>query len=140
MPWINDYQDFHYSRKLLEAIAENYLELYQDGLPLNEDRLETNLFNIAEYKAEFDQALNSLGKAKWDGEIISSEPSDYRQFSRLQRIIIADIIGWDDSLLESQGFYRVSQLRGIAYHWMSDFLNGLPRHGIETRFVAKVLS
>jgi len=84
----------------------------------------THPFSIAEYKADFDRALDDLGRGHWSGDNISPLFKSYRGFGRLQRIVIADIIGVEDSELEAMGFYSIPRLRGLAYWRMKQFLNG----------------
>ena len=58
MPWHDD--KFYYTSGLLRAIAENYTVLY-DGLPRWYGEL-MNPWELAEYKADFDQARSSLNR------------------------------------------------------------------------------
>ncbi len=44
-----------------------------------------------EYKADFDRALNALGKGEWDGKTENHKWGEYRGFGRLQRLVIGDI-------------------------------------------------
>ena len=117
MPWINN--EFIYTKKLLKAIAKSYESIYE-GLPVSWKAEVYNPWAIAEYKADFDVALDSIGKGHWKGEIDGSNLANYRQFGHLQQVVIADILGKD------LGFYQVAQLRGRAYRWMANCLNGLP--------------
>ena len=114
MGWIDD--QFFYSKRLLRRIAENYP--LSDGLPMFGGQI-TNPWAIAEYKADFDIALNSLGKGKWEGAI--RDFKYYRNFGRLQRIVIAEVIGMEDD--ELVGFYDVPRLRSYAYYLMTKRLN-----------------
>jgi len=116
MGWIND--TYFYSKRTLKTIAENYTTLY-DGLPLRSE--VTNLWSLAEFKADFDIALSSIGRGKWSGEILQFK--EYRHFGRLQQIVIADILGIDDYELEGLGFYSIPRLRGYAYYLMVTHLN-----------------
>lgn len=80
-----------------------------------------NPWQIAEYKADFDMALNEIGKGNWKGEI--REFKAYKMFGRLQQVVIADIICFRDYDLVRLGFYRISNLKSIAYSRMVNFLN-----------------
>jgi hypothetical protein len=143
MPWINE-TEFYYSSKLLRQIAESYHHIYQgivikswnetiDGETIGCERRISNPWEIAECKADFDKALSAIGKGKWQG-ITGNKISDYKGFGKLQKLIIADILG------EEIEFYQVPQMRGYAYHLMADRLNGIPHHGTKTQFVAKLKS
>ena len=101
-------------------IAENYTNLY-DGLPLSLRSEVTNLWALAEFKADFDMALKSIGKGEWAGKI--DKFKDYKYYGRLQQIVIADILGIDDYELEGMGFYDIPRLRGYAYYLMCKSLN-----------------
>lgn len=114
--WVGD--QFFYSKRLLKIIAENYCNIYE-GLPLSSGVEVTNPWAIAEYKADFERALQSIGRGKWDGEV--TEFKHYRNYGKLQRIVIADILGIRD--IELEGFYSVPRLRGYAYYLMCLFLN-----------------
>ena len=131
-----------YSVQTLKNIVGSYIHIYQE-LQIYRKRIYhhsiVDPWLIAEFKADFDRALNSIGKGIWDGVIISNQMKSYRRFGRLQQIVIADIIGVDDLVLEGMGFYRVSQMRGYAYHLMADRLNGAPHHGTKTQFKANLL-
>ena len=126
MPWVND--EFKYSKWLLKKIALSYqhicdrivLDSYTvilDGHPVEEERRIRGPFHLAEYKADFDQALSAIGKEKWQG-ITGDKLSDYKRFNKLQLSIIADILGNDDPM--------EPQMRGYAYRAMANYLNGLP--------------
>lgn len=119
MPWSGP--DFHYSIKVLKTIAENYIELYEEGLSFREGDVITNSFSIAEYHADFDQALSSLGK-KWELKGLSFK--DYRHYNKFQRIVVADILGVSDEELKRLRFRDIIELRKIAYGRMKLFLNG----------------
>lgn len=113
----------HYTYKVgtLRAIADCYCTLYnQEWFHPQED-----LFSIALYKADFDLALTAIGKGHWFG-IVNSNFRAFRYFGKAQQIVIADILGITDYELRGLGFYQVSQLRGRAYRWMANYLNGLP--------------
>lgn len=123
MPWIKN--EYIYTKKLLKAIAGNYQLIYE-GLPLSWKTEIYNPWSIAEYKADFDIALDSIGRGYWAGELNGSNLADYKRFGYLQRIVIADILGKSNKELSGLGFYQISQLRGRAYRWMANRLNGLP--------------
>jgi hypothetical protein len=146
MPWINE-TEFYYSSKLLRQIAESYHHIYEgivikswnetiDGQTIGCERCISNPWEIAECKADFDKALSAIGRGKWQG-IASEKLSNYKGFGRLQRIVIADIVGIDD--YELKGFYDIPRLRGYAYSQMARFLNGLPLWGAKN-CIAKLKS
>ena len=83
----------------LRNIAEGYLG-YDD---------------ISDEKLDFDMALNSIGKGHWTGELLSI--NEYKEFSKLQRLVIADILGIEFKVRYSP------QLQGRAYGKMCKFLN-----------------
>ena len=116
--WIND--QFYYSQRLLRAIAENYSSLYE-GLPTRHGEL-VNPWALAEFKADFDLALQSLGRGNWMGDIDRTF-KDYNNFGQLQRIIIADIMGIETNTLEGQGFYNIPKFKAYAYRLMVKYLN-----------------
>ncbi len=104
--------EFLYSVKILKAIAENYFTLY-DGVSFREGNLLTDPLSIAEYKADFDNALNALGKGHWDGEY----PSRVNHFSDLQHVILIDI------RTQSLNHHENTHIRSQAYHLMKVYLN-----------------
>ena len=118
--WVDD--TYFYSMKTLKVIAWSYKTIY-DGLPLYYEVY--NPFKLAEFKADFDRALSAIGRGKWTG-IKGSKISNYRGFGKLQKVVIADIIG-----------EYVTGNGGLAYRWMADFLNGVPFRGSQTRFISK---
>jgi hypothetical protein len=113
--------NFRYSSKVLRCIAENYSSLYEDGLCFSDRVIDS--FELAEFVADFDFALSSLGQ-NWDG-INGHEFKDFRSYSRFQRIVIADILGIpDNELIEKYHFINPERLRGISYSRMRKYLNG----------------
>ena len=112
--------NYRYSTSTLQAIARNYQYIY-DGLPLG--GLITDPWSIAEFKGDFDTALRRIGRGHWVG-LESVNFKYYRPFGRLQRIIIADIIGIRTYELMMMGFSNIPQLRGFAYYLMKLYLNG----------------
>ena len=112
---------YYYSTRVLKSIAENYLTL-DDGLPLSWRVEIYNPWAIAEFRADFDMALRGIGRGKWTGAV--QDFKYYRNFGRLQRIIIADILKIDDRELTRLRFYDIPRLRGYAYYLMRCFLNG----------------
>ena len=119
-------ETYYYSVKILRVIAENYTSIY-DGLELRPGHLITNPWALAEFRADFDVALQSIGKGKWTGNIDGRKFKDYHYYGRLQRIVIADIFGVTDSELEGLGFYSIPRLRGYAYYLMVCSLNGIDK-------------
>ena len=119
MGWVNG--KYYYSTGALKSITENYLRIYE-GLPISWRTVIYNPWAIAEYKGDFDRALRGIGRGKWTGEI--REFKYYRNFGKLQRVIIAYILGVSDNNLLSMRFRNISQLRGYAYYLMKLYLNG----------------
>ena len=105
----------------MRTIAESYTSIYE-GLPLSLRSEVTNPWALAEFKADFDMALNSIGKGNWTG-IISYQFKDYKHFGRLQQIVIAIILGIPDYELEGLGFYDILRLKGYAFYLMAKYLN-----------------
>ena len=99
--WNGD--QFIYTQNLLRVIAENYTTLY-DGLPTLNGEI-TNPLGLAELKADFDNALSSIGYRKWEG-------IEGKGYSRLQRAVISDIMG-----------KQFNYDRNKAYSKMKIFLN-----------------
>ncbi len=120
MPWINDYT-YCYTPSILKSIAGSYSSIYEVGIEISFHSIY-NLYAIAEYKADFDMALSAIGKGSWTG-LESPNFNYYKYCGRLQRIVIADILGIGDYELEAWGFYQIPQLRGRAYSRMAENLN-----------------
>jgi len=122
---------YYYSIGTLRDICASYSHIYQ-GIEFYRNGFyrytDTDPWSIAEYKADFDIALQNIGKGKWAGEIEGRKFRDFRYFGRLQQIIIAIIMGVNDCELEGLGFYGISRLRGYAYYLMRSFLN----NGVDT--------
>ena len=112
MPWDNDI--FYYTASILRKLAGNYERLYE--FP------ESDMRSIAEFKADFDIALDSIGHGHWTG-LVSRRFNDYHHFGRRQRVIIARIIGIHDYHLQSWGFPEPRKLRSRAFHDMLRKLN-----------------
>jgi len=137
MPWVND--DFRYSKWLLEKIARSYehiddrivlgsYTLLIDGYPVEQERCIQGAQVLVEYKVDFERALEKLGHSRYPGrapklDLTSCDFKDYHRYSRLQQIVVADILGLDDYELMDKGFYRVPNLRAIAYSLMAKTLN-----------------
>ena len=121
MPWVEG--KYIYSAGVLRSIAAHYLQIY-DGLPVSWRRDEYNLWSLAEYRADFDNALRAIGRGKWGGLPDNARFRDFNKYGRLQRIVIADIMGVNDYELEQAGFERIPQSRGYAYYLMKMQLNG----------------
>ena len=106
---------------LLKVIAgeepsyQECLEIFQWQSDITDD------FAIAEYKADYDMALDYIGRGDWFGEL--TEWRDYKYYGRLQKIIIAQMLSLGEGFLESQGFTDVPRLRGTAYSRMMEYLN-----------------
>ena len=126
MPWINN--EFRYSARLLQRIAYSYLHIYDRivlGDYIGSERFINKKLDLVEYKVDFDRALNAIGKGQWKG-LIGVKLSDYKGLGRLQKLVIADILGIED--WELVNFYDISRLRGYAYSAMARFLNGVKRY------------
>jgi len=119
MPWINDI--YYYTRSVVDAIVEYYGLLYDRQLKIGPYQI-THLFTLVEFKTDFDMALDSIGRGKWRG-LTSHNFNNYRQFGRMQRVIIASILGIDDYELRAFGFSDAKQLRYEAYKRMLGILN-----------------
>jgi len=111
--WKGD--EYHYSIGLLEGIAENYDNLYIEGIYFRTGKKAYHIkpnhhipINIADYKADFDRAFSALSR-------------------RQKRVIEAQIKGIPDSQLEIEGFYNIERFRFMAYCHMAGFLNGKGR-------------
>jgi len=131
--WKGD--EYVYSKKILKKVAGNYEHIYDrivlavytvilDGYKVEREWCIRGEQVLIEYKADFDMALNELGKGRWTGEIEGCEFRDFRYFGRLQQVVIADVYGIDDATLEDMGFYNIPKLRGLAYWRMTQLLNG----------------
>ena len=118
--WVNDV--YFYSPGTLKAISASYHNLYAIGLDIR-TTLITNPLTVILFKADFDLALSAIGRGDWCG-LGDTRFLAYRRFSKAQQVVIGDILGVRDNELKMLGFYQIPQLRGKAYHWMADFLNG----------------
>ena len=119
MPWIND--EYYYTRGILDAIVEWYCLLYDRQMKIGTYQI-THLLTLVEFKADFDIALDSIGRGKWRG-LTSHNFNNYGQFGRMQRVIIASILGITDYELRAFGFSDAKQLRYEGYKRMVGFLN-----------------
>ncbi len=112
MAWRGD--KYYYGIRELREIAGNYNDIADA-----EDRA------IIEKKVDFDRAVNNLGKGHWTGWKKDIKPfHQCNSYCKLQKMIIADIIGMSGYELHRWGFYRVPQYRRVAYFEMQRFLNG----------------
>ena len=131
MPWKgSNLEYFEYTPQQMRDIAACYGSLYEDGLEFTQRSglfsLVNNPYSVVEFKADFDTALDNLGRGHWDGRIDGNAFQNYGYFGTLQRVVIAQICGYEDWELEEFGFYQVPQLLGRAYSWMAKQANGLP--------------
>ena len=117
MGWNIDKLHYTYTVGTLKAIAFCYTDIYLIGF-----HRTMNPYGIAEYKADFDMALDSIGKGHWQ-DLYSIFFRSYRYYGKAQQVVIADVLGITDWELQAYGFYQIPQLRGKAYKWMADFLN-----------------
>lgn len=104
MAWRNG--KYFYSVRLLRYLAENWNSLYTNGIEFNEENADYNAFSIAEHRASFKWALDSLSK-------------------RQRKVIEADREGINDNLLEQRGYWEIRKFKREAYHRMKEFLNGV---------------
>ncbi len=119
MPWRGN--SYFYTIGILKAVASVYETVY-DGLIIAEYRVG-NPWSIAEFKADFDVALNAIGRGEWRG-LTSYDFNAYKGFSRRQRVVIAWILDITDYELMGRGFTEVRMLRHRAFKDMVRFLNG----------------
>lgn len=119
MPWIND--TYYYTRGVVNAIVEWYCLLYDRQMVIGTHQI-THLFTLVEFKADFDMALDSIGRGEWR-EPVNHNFNAYKYFGKQQQVVIADILGIGDDELMARGFYGIPQLRGDAYSRMLDALN-----------------
>ena len=125
MVWDKSRLHYFYAPGTLRAIAKSYPFIYEIGLfGMNEP------FGIAEFKADFDLALSSIGRTKWVG-VGSPDFRSYRHYGRRQRAVIADIMGIYDDELQAWGFYNVPQLKGQAYGLMAEYLNSFAKKEVK---------
>jgi len=122
--WSVDKLTYTYTVGTLRRIADYYCSLYNQEF----FHPQADLFALAEYKADFDLALSAIGRGHWIG-LENTDFRAYRYFGKAQQVVIADILGVTDYELRGLGFYQVGQLRGKAYKWMADFLNGFRTDG-----------
>jgi len=94
----------------------------------------TNPSSIVDYKADFDKALNAIGRGKWDG-IFPAKPEEkreeyikyfkkYRNFGQLQRVVIAQMLHIRDHKLLAFGIKDAWKYRYEAFRAMANYLNG----------------
>ena len=120
MPWVND--NFLYSSKLLQVIAKNYLSLYE-GLPRPLGKEEImNCWDLAEFKSDFEMALNAIGMGKWSDGITNIK--ECRNFSYTQLVVVADMLGIDNFPIRVVHPEDINKIKKIAYADMRRFLNG----------------
>jgi hypothetical protein len=115
--------DYHYSKTVLKAIAAYYGE---NTIYSVLDRIiACDPCSVVEYKADFDMALNAIGKChEWSGDVDTfTEFKYYRQFGRLQQVIIAEVIGTEDEELERCGFDDIPKCKAMAFSRMARYLN-----------------
>jgi len=62
MPWVNDV--FYYTNGTLRGIANGY-DTISEVLMIGDFQV-VNQFSRAEFKADFDMALDSIGKTEWN--------------------------------------------------------------------------
>ncbi len=112
MAWVGN--KFRYSPTKLRKFAGGYKEIDYD--------LRFNRWGeLAEVKADFDNALDGIGRGRWTGPLRKFK--FYRNFGDYQRIVIADILGKTDAELTKMRFDDIIGLRKAAYRMMCQFLN-----------------
>ena len=125
MPWVSA-TEYVYTPKVLDAVAVGYTSIYSH-LTLGVHTV-TSMDRLIEYKADFDLALDSIGRGHWD-TLNETDFRAYSDYGKLQSVVIARILGIEDYELQPYGFYQVPQARGTAYRYMCQFLNGGKREG-----------
>ena len=128
MPWVSD-TEYVYTKFMLDSIAVGYKSIYSH-LDIGSHTI-TGIDRLMEYKADFDLALDSIGRGHWTS-MNETDFMTYSDYGREQRVVIARILGIDDYELQAYGFWQVPQVRGKAYWKMCRFLNGVES---ETRSV-----
>jgi len=113
--------EYIYCKGMLKRIARSYASIYEGIEGITSEITEP--FSIVEYKADFDRALDSIGRGHWDGNVEDKTFKDFRRFGRSQQAVIADIYGIKDDELEEMGFYNINRLKGYAYYLMTVDLN-----------------
>jgi len=73
MPWVND--KFYYTNGTLRAIAGGY-DTVSEVLMIGDYQI-VNPYALVEFKADFDMALDSIGKTEWD----SLTSTDYNRMT-----------------------------------------------------------
>jgi hypothetical protein len=112
MAWVGN--KFRYSPSKLKKFASGYTLIDYD--------LRFNRWGeLAEIKADFDCALDGIGRGRWTGAIRKFK--SYRNFGDYQRIVIADVLGISDGELTRLRFDDIIGLRKMAYRMMCQFLN-----------------
>lgn len=109
---------FFYTKRLLKSIAQNY-EVYADR-PIY--KMSEYRMSLLDHKADFDNALSSIGCGRWKGEIAPLKV--YKYFGRAQQVVIAIILEIPDYELEAQGFWSLPSFRQYALGMMCNSLNG----------------
>ena len=107
---------------LLKVIAGEE-PTYQECLEIFQWQSDiTDIFSVVEYKADVDRALREIGRGNWNGKL---DPvfRNYKYYGRLQRILIARMLGIEDYELEAWGFTNIPQGRGTAISRMMEYLN-----------------
>ena len=117
MAWVGN--KFRYSPSKLKKFASGYASIDYD--------LRFNRWGeLAEIKADFDNALSGIGQGEWGGIDTGKRLplfKSYRNFGDYQRIVIADILGKTDLELTKMRYDDIIGLRKTAYRMMCQFLN-----------------
>ncbi len=110
MPYEADGITYRYTVWGLSKLAANYTELMRA-------HAGTELIHA---KADFDRAINHLGKAHWRGD----GKDDIKTFGNLQKVIIAQVIGMSDiELWDRFQLGDIQSWRTLSYRKMATFLN-----------------
>ncbi len=112
MAWVGN--KFRYSPTKLKKFASGYAGIHYD-------MRFARWGELAEIKADFDCALDGIGRGKWGGTLRKFKT--YRNFGDYQRIVIADILGKTDTELTKMRYDDIIGLRKTAYRMMCQFLN-----------------
>jgi hypothetical protein len=135
--------DFKYSVFVLRAIAHYYgHESIRTEEKSSKESEYPDLvlciepFAVAEYKVDFDRALNAIGRYhNWEG--LATEGDEtlvdgtinwkvYHKYGDYQRLVLADVLGVEDRELETRCKFdnrEIDPLKGQAYAAMARYLN-----------------
>lgn len=131
MSWDKDQKIYFYTTGVLRAIASCYVNLYEDGLIFRDDKALRDVWALADYRADFDASLSSLGKRF---EYLGAPLKSYQGYTDLQLAVISDIVygTLDEQIrdyamekdLTSLGKRYIIYMKGKSYKRMCKYLNG----------------